>query len=141
VTGILIESDLLLAVLKKEDRLKPVAIEILERIGAGKLLGVYASTAALQEIVFWFYNRQLLGDLSKVVNSLAHLPKVEWVPVTPEICLTASLLISEYKVSPFDAYHAATAIFRDKTVLSTDHAYDKIKGIKRIEPAEFVECL
>jgi len=129
----------LLAVIKKDDRLKPIAVEILEKISSGRLKGVYASTAAVQEIVFWFFNRQLYGDLSKAVNSLTHLEKVEWVCVTPEVCLTASLLINEYKVSPFDAYHAATAIFRDKTVLSTDHAYDKIKGIKRIDPFEFAE--
>jgi len=32
--------------------------------------------------------------------------------------LTASILINEYKVSPFDAYHIATAVSRDKIVLS-----------------------
>jgi len=66
---------------------------------------------------------------------------VEWVAVTPEICLTASLLINEYKTSPFDAYHAATAIPRDKTILSTEHIYDKIKGITRIEPTAFAKDL
>jgi predicted nucleic acid-binding protein len=72
---------------------------------------------------------------------LTHLQNVEWIAVTPEICLTASLLISEYNVTPFDAYHVATAIFRDKTILSTDHVYDKIKGIKRIDPSELAENL
>jgi predicted nucleic acid-binding protein len=57
VIKVLIESDLLLAVIKKEDRLKPAAEEILEKIDSGKLKGVYASTAAIQEVIFWFYNR------------------------------------------------------------------------------------
>lgn len=35
----------LLAVIKKDDRLKPVAEKILERIDCGELKGVYASTA------------------------------------------------------------------------------------------------
>ena len=141
MTKFLIESDLLLAAIKKEDRLKPAAERILEKIDSGELKGVYASTAVLQEIIFWFYNRQLLSELAKAVNILSHLPNVEWIPITPEICLTASLLINEYNTSPFDAYHAATAIPRDKTILSTEHIYDKIKGITRIEPTEFAKNL
>jgi predicted nucleic acid-binding protein len=141
VTKILIESDLILAAIKKEDRLKPSAERILDKIDTGELKGIYASTAAIQEIVFWFYNRQLFSQLSTAVNMLSHLRNVEWVAVTPEICLTASLLINENKLSPFDAYHAATAITRDKTILSTEHIYDKIKGITTIEPVKFAKDL
>lgn len=141
MTKVLIESDLLLAVIKKEDRLKPTAQRILERIDSGELKGIYASVAVLQEIIFWFYNRQLFNELTKAVNVLTHLKNVEWIPITPEICLTASLLISEYNTSPFDAYHLATAISKDKTILSTEHIYDKIKGIKRIEPTKFANEL
>jgi len=114
-----------------------VAETILERIDSGELKGVYASTAVIQEVIFWFYNRQLFSELALAVNVLSHLRNVEWVAVTPEICLTASLLINEYKTSPFGAYYAATAIPRDKTILSTEHIYDKIKGITRIEPRMF----
>ena len=71
------------------------------------------------------------------MSELIHLKNVEWVAVTPDICLTASLLINEYKISPFDAYHAATAISRDKTILSTNNAYDRIKGIERISLEKF----
>jgi predicted nucleic acid-binding protein len=95
----------------------------------------------MQEIVFWFYNRQLLVDLTAAVNILSHLRNVEWVPLTTEVCLTASLLINEYTISPFDAYHAATALSRDKTILSTEHVYDKIRGLVRIEPSEFTRNL
>jgi len=138
VIRILIESDLLLASLKKEDRLKPISIRILGEIDSGNLKGVYASIATIQEIVFWFYNRRLFNGLVKAVNALLHLRNIEWVELTPEICLTASILINEYNVSPFDAYHIATAILRDRTILSTEHVYDKIKGIERIDPQDFV---
>jgi predicted nucleic acid-binding protein len=141
VTKILIESDLLLAVIKKEDHLKPAAEKILEKIDSGELKGIYASTAAIQEVIFWFYNRQLFSELALAVNVLSHLHNVEWIALNPEICLTASLLINEYKTSPFDAYHAATAIPRDKTILSTEHIYDKIKGITRIDPMAFAKNL
>ncbi len=128
-----------MAIIKKEDRLKLTAEKILEKIESDEVKSIYASTAVIQEIVFWFYNKQLYQELSLAVNALSHLRNIEWIPITPEICLTASLLINEYKISPFDAYHAATAMPRDKTILSTEHIYDKIKGITRIEPIEFAK--
>jgi len=141
VSRILIESDLLLASIKKEDRLKPIAEKVLREIDSGKLEGVYASTAAIQEMVFWFYNRQMLNELVRAVNAILYLRNVEWVAITPEICLTASIIINEYGVSPFDAYHIATALQKDRTILSTEHVYDSIKGIRRIDPKELVEKL
>jgi predicted nucleic acid-binding protein len=138
VIVILIESDLLLASIKKEDRLKLVAEKVMERIESGNLTGVYASVAAIQEIIFWFYNRQLFSELVSAVNALTHLRNLEWVELAPEICLTSSVLVNEYKMSPFDAYHVATAISRDKVILSTEHVYDRIKGIRRVDPNELV---
>jgi hypothetical protein len=67
-----------LAAIKKEDRLKPVAEVILEKIDSGAIKGVYVSTAAMQEIFFWLYNRQLLRELTIAVNVLSHLRNVEW---------------------------------------------------------------
>lgn len=131
----------MLSVIKKEDRLKPTAERILEEIDSGELKGVYASTAVIEEVIFWFYNRQLFSELAKAVNILTHLRNLEWIAITPQTCLTASLLIDEYNIAPFDAYHVATAILRDKTILSTEHIYDKIKGIKRIDPSEFAKDL
>lgn len=138
---ILIESDLLLAAIKKEDRLKPVAAKILEKIDSGDIKDVYASTATIQEIIFWFYNRQLFDDLIKAVNFLTHIRHIDWIPLTPEICTTASLLMREHSLAPFDAYHLATALSMDKTILSTEHVYEKIKGLRRIEPTIFVKNL
>ncbi len=45
------------------------------------------------------------------------------------LCPHKKLFIS--KVSPFVAYQIATAIPKGKTRLSTEHIYDKIKGITR----------
>lgn len=132
---------MLLAVIKDEDRLKPTAELILSRIDGGKIKGVYASTASMQEIIFWLYNRQLLKELTAAVNVLSHLRNIEWVPLTTELCLTASLLINEYKISPFNAYQAAIAISKDKTILSTDHVYDKIRGVTRLAPTDFAKTL
>lgn len=138
---ILIESDLLLAHVKKEDRLKPFAQKILTGIYTGELKGFYASTAVLQEIIFWFFNRNLLKQLIDAVNALTHMKNLEWIPITSEMCLTSTILMDEYGLNPFDSYHAATAISKDKKILSTEHIYDVVKGIERIDPREFVEGL
>lgn len=127
-----------MAAMKKEDRLKETAERILGAVDSGRLRGVYASVAAIQEIVFWFYNRQLLHEMVQAVNILTHLRNIEWVELTPEICLTASVLMDEHKVSPFDAYHVATAISRDKVILSTEHVYDQIEGTEKIDPRELL---
>ena len=50
-------------------------------------------------------------------------------------------LMSEYDINPFDSYHAATAISRDKKILSTEHVYDVIKGVERIDPKDFIKGL
>ena len=51
------------------------------------------------------------------------------------------MLIKEYNINPFDAYHAATAISEDKIILSTEHVYDRIKGIERIDPETYAKQL
>lgn len=91
--------------------------------------------------MFWFYNRELLSELVTAVNALTHLNNIEWVELTQETFLTASVLINECKVSPFDAYHIATAIARDKVILSTEHVYDRIKGITRVDPIKLASEL
>jgi predicted nucleic acid-binding protein len=125
--------------MKESDRLKPTAKAVLEKIDSGELKGIYASVAAIQEIVFWFYNNRLVNDLTKSVSILTQLRNVEWVALTPEICHMASMLMKDYSIGPFDAYHCATAIFRDKVIISTDHVYNKIDGITRIDPIAFVK--
>jgi hypothetical protein len=50
--------------------LKPIAEKILKEIDSGKLKGIYASIATIQEIIFWFYNRKMFNELVKAVNAL-----------------------------------------------------------------------
>ena len=86
---------------------------------------MYASTATLQEIIFWFFNRGLQREMIPAINAISHIDNVRWIPLTPEICLTSTMLIKEYSINPFDAYHAATAV------------YDRIKGITKINPETY----
>ena len=132
----LIESDLLIPLIKAQDRHRSASEKVFNQITTGKIKDVYASTAAIQEIIFWLYNRNLHSEAIQAVNAMRQLPNIEWVPLDPDTCLKATILIKEYTISPFDAYHAATALSRDATIISTDHAYNRIPGITLIDPYE-----
>ncbi|MHA1860746.1 MAG: hypothetical protein ACTSVM_00395 [Candidatus Ranarchaeia archaeon] len=121
--------------------MKPIAASILQRIHAGELEGVYASTAAIQKIIFWFFNRKLIAELIVAVNTLTHSKNLKWMGITTDVCLNATILTNECQLNPFDAYHAAPAIIRDKQIIITEHVYDRIKGLKRINPKSFIENL
>ena len=130
----LIESDLLIPVIKREDRLRDLSDRVLTRIKSGNLMGVYASTAAMQEVIFWLNNRGMHSELVRTIHDLKLIPNLEWVPISPQICLEAALLIREYGLGPFDAYHAATALSRDSAILSTEHIYGKVPGLSVLDP-------
>ncbi len=137
----LIESDLLVALAKREDRLKESAERIMGGVASGRVEGAYSSVASLQEVVFWFFNRGLISEQAVVLNALTSIPNLRWVPVTPRLCLNASHLMREHEVNPFDAYMAATALAEDGVILSTEHVYDRIKGLERIDPTEYSKVL
>ena len=134
----LIEADLLIPLFKKNDRHAETSERILIDIQNNVHTNVYSSTATIQEIIFWLYHQGKHRETIDAVNALNNLKNVEWVSVTPETCLKASILTERYKLSPFDAYHAATALSHDAVILSTDHAYDRIKEITRIKPETLV---
>jgi len=134
----LIEADLMIPLFKKNDRHAETSERILTDIQNGIHTNVYSSTATIQEIIFWLYNQGKHRETIDAVNALNNLNNIEWIPLTPETCLKASILTERYKLSPFDAYHAATALSLDATILSTDHAYDRVKEITRIKPEDLV---
>lgn len=130
----LVESDTFIAVIKERDRLKRAASNIIEGIENGEIREAYASVAAIQEIIFWLLKENRSSDIITAVNALLNIRNLEWVELNKEICLNAAALMEEYGLGPFDAYHAATAISRDRRIVSSDHAFDKIKSVERINP-------
>ena len=59
------------------------------------------------------------------MNALKLLRNFEWVPLSSDIGLQAAIIIKEYGVGPFDAYHVATSLSRDSVVMSTEHVYSR----------------
>ena len=137
----LLDSDIFIAIIKEKDRLKQPSLKILRAVEKGRLKNAYASVATIQEIIFWLLNRNLRDKILLTVSRIFELKNLEWIPLTKEIFLMASALIEEYDLGAFDAYMAATALSKDKIIVSSDHIYDKIKGIKRVSLEEIARRL
>ena len=140
----LIETDVILAHIKKEDWLKPYAEYILRRVVRGEL-ELYVSREVIHEV--YYIVRRLNLEISNVLDKLVALTKVPnliWVPTTVDLDLAALALLVEYGFSSiFDAYYAATALLYvpDRTIISTNDVYDRIPGLNRIDPREISSIL
>jgi len=127
---------------KQEDRLKWVADRFMLKVKEGSFAEVYASREALHEL-YYVSTREgcTVDECIRRAAALTLIPNLRFLPTTPEVDLLALSLMKNYGLtSVFDAYHAATALnqVEDRVIASTDHVYDRIPGVKRIEPAELV---
>ena len=136
----LIESDLIIAYIKKSDWLKPSADKIFQAIQTKHLENIQISTHVIHELYYVFSDLAQLSTILSNAVKISTLDNITYVDTTREIMISALELISTYQISSvFDAIYAATALTNlvpDHVILSTDTAYDKIPGLKRIDPRE-----
>lgn len=134
----LIESDLIIAYMKKEDWLKEHAEKIFRAMEENGLVGVKASSEVFHELYYVFSDYASLSIILGNSAKLATMKNLSFVDLTKEVYLSALSLMETYGISSiFDAIYAATALtdtVPDHTLLSTDLVYDRIRGIKRINP-------
>lgn len=134
----MIETDMLYAHVKLKDWLKPTAEKLLRRIAQGEFGVVATSREVLHEL---YYVSMAEGvELDSYISRLAALtsiPNLSFRETTAEIDLLATTLMKQFRLSSiFDAYYAATALnaVADHTIISTDEVFDKVTGIRRIDP-------
>ena len=134
----LIESDLIIAYMKKEDWLKETATKIFNAIEEDRLTGIQASSEVLHELYYVFSDYAPLSIIVANEARIATMKNITFIDPTRETYLCALNLMETYELkSIFDAIYAATTLLEkvpDHTILSTDEKYEKIKGIKRIDP-------
>jgi len=134
----LIESDLFIAYLKKEDWLKPTAEKIFNAIKTNTLQDIQASTDIIHELYYVFSDIAPISTILGNAANLVTLENITYIDPTREILLSALDLMTSYDLkSIFDAIYAAasrTPHVPDHAILSTDQTYDKISGIERIDP-------
>ncbi|MEM3441968.1 MAG: PIN domain-containing protein [Candidatus Bathyarchaeia archaeon] len=136
----MIETDVLYAYVKKDDWLKPAATYVISKIACGEFGVVYASRESLHEI--YYVAKEEGASPDEIIARIAALVTIEnlaFIDTSNEIDLLALTLMRQYGLSSiFDAYYAATALnqISDHTIISTDAIFDRIPGIKRIDPRE-----
>ena len=134
----LIESDLIIAYIKKSDWLKPSADKIFQAIKTKQLENIQVSTHVMHELYYVFSDLAPLSTILSNAVKISTLNNITYVDTTREIMISALELMSTYQISSvFDAIYAATALTNlvpDHVILSTDTAYDKIPGLNRIDP-------
>ncbi len=107
------------------------AKEILLKIENGSL-SAFTSTLTWDEVV-WVVSRVMSrNDGIAQGQKLLGFPNLEYITVDESVLAQAQRLMNEYKLSPRDSIHAASALKRRiKTVISDDEDFDQIKEIKR----------
>lgn len=136
----IIESDMFVAYSRKSDWLKRYADPIFELLRENKL-ALKTSAAALIEL---YYALEDLGfDKTSILGKQAEIAAIKGLsilPLTSEVLLAAQSIMKSFKVSGlFDAMYAAATLNQDgeRTILSTDEVYDRIAGIRRLDPRDF----
>jgi predicted nucleic acid-binding protein len=138
----MLETDLLYAYVKREDWLKPVASKVIRDVAEGRYGVVHVSREALHELYYVSMHEGVsLDDYITRAASITAIDNLVFYPTTFEVDLLALVLMKQYGIgSIFDAYHAATVLNMegDHTIISTDSVFDKVPGIKRLDPREIV---
>ena len=138
----LIESDTIYAFVKSSDRLKQVADKLMWKINEGGLGKVAASRETFHELYYTSMREGIsLDEYISRVAALTSIRNLTFLPTTSEIDLLALTLMRQYRLtSIFDAYHAATTLnqVEDRSIISTDHIYDNIPGLTRLEPSALI---
>jgi predicted nucleic acid-binding protein len=130
----LIENDVIFAYLNELDPNFSVAERIFRKISSGSISVSISSVALVEmELIYRSENREeaLLRDMV----ALAALPNATFESLTPNVALSAVYLRQTFGLSFFDSHYAATALNLDQAILSFDHSYEIVKGLKRLDPA------
>jgi predicted nucleic acid-binding protein len=106
------------------------AAALLQKIQQGE---EKAETSALTyDEVFWVIKKHNLELAFKACETLLNFPNLEIIPANRELAFSALQLIREYRLSPRDAMHAATAIAeKADCIVSTDAHFDRVNELKR----------
>mgnify|MGYP000120727133 CR=1 FL=1 len=139
----MIETDVLYAYIKEDDWLKPVATRLVEMIEKGLFKTVYASREVLHELYYVSVSEGVSIDefiaRAAAITGIKNLRFLETDHITDLLAFT---LMRQYNLSSvFDAYYAATALSKveDHTIISTDTIFDRIPGLKRIDPRVLIK--
>ena len=133
------DTDVIFA-LNPDDRLhKPVLRTLKKLRESGE--EIYTPAAALLE--FMLVLRALGRSMDEISRALLAMKAALELNNIKETCVIDAATLAQaceletmHGLSLFDSLIAASALKLDRKIISTDKAYDKIHGLKRIDPTE-----
>lgn len=138
----IIELDLLIALVNREDGLHESASRLFEAAAKGRIGKITIAASALIEYELILRSRGYSEeDIAADIKALTKIKNIEEAPINSKVILAASSLRKKYPLTYFDSLHAATAILHDREIISTDKAYREIKELKTISPEEALRNL
>ena len=129
----MIETDVIYAVMKREDSLK-----ILARLVLTKSRRLLCSSVSFVEVLSVLKALGKFESLASKVGLLGSFSNIEFVPVTPEIAEKAADIHMKGKLTFFDSFYAATAIVLDATLVSSDTAFKEVAGLRYMSVSDYV---
>ena len=131
---ILIDSNIFMYAAGAEHPHKTPSLAFLERVARGDVEAV-VDAEALQEILHRYRAIDRWGD-GRHVYDLARRIVTAVIPITEEVVDAArALLDGDDRLMARDALHAAVAsLHAADAICSYDRDFDRIEGIRRIEP-------
>jgi predicted nucleic acid-binding protein len=125
------DSNLIIYAILDDSNLGDWARKMLEKVQDGEM---QACTSFLTfDEVFYKVNKVKGIDVAiKNLEAFLTMPNMRFLDVNDAVIWKALEIISEYKVLPRDAIHAATAFIAGaEVVFSEDRDFDGMKGLKR----------
>ncbi len=132
---------MIFAYFKSEDWLKPTAIMIFEKAYDGKV-ELEASSAVIDEIIHTLKSRHFSNmELARVLEKVDKLP-ITYRVMLPHIASVAMSIADKYRLSYYDSIYVATALDSDdQSIVSSDASFDKVPGLRRVNPNDFANDL
>lgn len=133
---LLIETDVLLAVLNRSDPANLLARKALEQDGLS------LSPFSLLEVNLLARAGKLeiknFGGFAKDLTQLLSAKSIRTLNDRPEYHSEARRLESAFRLTFFDSLHGAVAKVQREVIVSFDRAYDRLarEGIKRLDPKD-----
>lgn len=135
---ILLDANILMYAAGVEHPHKAQSLALLERVATGSL-EVGADVEVLQEIL---HRYRAIGrwQEGKRVYDLARTIVPSWIPIDVDILDRArGLLEGDAALSARDALHVAVCLeVGAEALCSFDHAFDRVVGIRRVEPGDLL---
>ena len=131
---LLVETDVLLAVMKVDDPLREYGVKVFG------LENLALSPFALVELNFLSRAKKLdiqdFEGFSSALSDLITSKEIRLIADKPGYHRQASLLERQYRLTFFDSLHASVSKIEGETLLSFDKFYDRLAstGVKRVDP-------